>query len=151
MSKDIFPIFARLDEGFARLSEVLARFGAEMSRGLRGKDMRQVQDIVDRYRVSQDSPDKKKKEAWQHIGGVTPAEAAAHWRYLPNPLAHRGRPKGGPVANNVALLSRMSELVGSGKRPTAAARIALQEIDPKSVGLTSRADYLVRVWKKTAK
>ena len=151
MSKDIFPISARLGEGFARLSEVLARFGAEMSRGLRGKDMRQVQDIVDRYRASQDSPDKKKKEAWQHIGDMTPAQAAAHWRYLPNPLAHRGRPKGGPVANNVALLSRMSELVGSGKRPTAAARIALQEIDPKSVGLTSRADYLVRVWKKTVK
>lgn len=112
-------------------------------------DWVETEAIMKRMRAAKDRPHDPKSKIWETaIGDLTPRQASIFWRYLPDPLARRGRPAGhGRVVRDDELLAELRARVeGGGVKPTTAARELLVARGVKAdAGLKNRADHLVKL------
>jgi hypothetical protein len=145
---------SKFDDARRSLRELLDRVTAalrpsqrRLDEVLRRVDLDEVKEQQKRYRAALNHPADEKSQPWIEAGWMTPKDLKPFWRFFPDPLKRRGRPKGSaPVAGNKALLAAMGEhITATGDTPTTAARKVL-----KAHGVTGelkgKADHLKKIW-----
>lgn len=138
-----------MNNPFRALGYRLRAFGARMEKAFGDIDLDEVRRIVDRYRASRKTSDKTKRAAWEHVGNLTPREAAGHWRYLPDPLKRRGRPVGSDIVDDQLLAEISARMEATGKSARTVAReIIAERGDTLHADIDHRADYVARLYKQ---
>lgn len=132
----------RLAEGFRKMAkdlEPLSRIRFDLPH----INWDEVEEQMKRIRAMRELPEgDPKREAWEPLLHMTPRQIGPFWRYLPDPLARRGRPKGrGKVGPET--LAEMDHRVAGGEKPTAAAKAIVGDM----AGAKNAADHIVKVWK----
>ena len=105
----------------------------------------EAEEIMKRFRSLKNLPEEHpKRVVWDQFWTETPRFMSGFWRYLPDPLANPGRPKGsGRVTEEMLVLMDERTLSGCNS-PTAAAKSIVGDV----AGQKNRADNLVKVWKR---
>lgn len=111
--------------------DVLSRFDIEkaqeqgkalaevISERMRDPDYIEFRKIVDRLKEARRNPDDAKSKVWlEVIGNIDPHLAAQLWRYLPDPLAKKGRPRGEAKPGQMEEVLRLVR-AGENYRPAA--------------------------------
>ena len=132
----------------------LREFSERMAEISRRTDWAEIEEITKRMRAAKDNPDDRKSKIWETaIGRITPREASLFWRYLPDPLKRRGRPKGGELANDDAFFEAMeARIKTTGKAAKTVARELIVErggVDYAEV--ESRVNYVARLYRQRVK
>jgi hypothetical protein len=140
-------LFPWLDAWMDGMRRAAGRFAAIC----RGINWIEVEQCLDRIKAARKLPPTDvTRQFWEVVARATPAEVpASKWRKLPSPL--RGRPKGGPVANDPQLLDEMAARVAAGEKRTTAARAIYQARGFKGDKVKGRAGHLVTVFNQSRK
>jgi hypothetical protein len=105
----------------------------------------EAEEQMKRFRAARKLPDgHSKRLIWDRLLETTPAWLQPIWRHLPDPLALPGRPKGVRLVTD-EMLAEMDRRVATGEAPTAVAKAIVGNV----AGQKNRADYLVRIWKRS--
>ncbi|AKI00557.1 hypothetical protein IMCC20628_01850 [Hoeflea sp. IMCC20628] len=140
--------------GFERFKAQMKANAAEMIEASRGIDWQETNEIMKRYRATRDDPENPKSKIWETaISDKTPREASLFWRYLPDPLKRRGRPKGGMLVAEEALFDEMTaRMEATGKHRKTVARELIQERGGvHHAELENRVNYVARLHGKRVK
>ncbi|MFU8778281.1 MAG: hypothetical protein ACNA7M_11500 [Roseovarius sp.] len=135
--RKLADVFRKIGKDLEPLSHIKIEFKLSQSQ------LDELEEQMKRIRAMRELPEgDPKREAWEPLLDMTPRQIQPFWRYLPDPGARRGRPKGrGKVGPET--LEEMDRRVSSGERPTTAAKAIVGDM----AGAKNVADHIVKVWK----